>query len=167
MGVGVARCRGRRKVVVRCPARWSPRLVVCSVRTVCACLAVTGLAAMATAGTFNPDRSIGDTVPAWDELPGVDGSTHAWEEVADHDFVVVVFTCNSCPYAVDYEERMSGYIRGKRGVCCQSWHDDEDTLKRSDWGTYRQQVICKLDVALRCSVRVLIMALARLLTQFQ
>ncbi len=115
MGVGVGRCRGRRKVVVRCPARWSPSLVVCSVRTVCACLAVTGLAAMGTAGTFNPDRSIGDTVPAWDELPGVDGSTHAWEEVADRDFVVVVFTCNSCPYAVDYEERINELAKRHAG----------------------------------------------------
>jgi peroxiredoxin len=33
------------------------------------------------------------------ELPGVDGETHALEDYADHAAVLVVFTCNHCPYA--------------------------------------------------------------------
>lgn len=61
----------------------------------------------ANAGTYNPDRAIGDAVPAWSGLPGVDGKEHGWDEVANRDFVVVVFTCNSCPYAVDYEQRIN------------------------------------------------------------
>lgn len=69
--------------------------------------AVGWLAAAATAGEYNPDRSIGDAVPAWSGLPGTDGKEHSWEELADRDFVVVVFTCNSCPYAVDYEDRVN------------------------------------------------------------
>ena len=59
------------------------------------------------AGTYNPDRSIGDVVPAWERLPGTDGKEHSWADVADRDAVVVVFTCNSCPYAVDYEQRIN------------------------------------------------------------
>lgn len=58
-------------------------------------------------GTYNPDRSIGDVVPAWETLPGTDGKEHSWTEVAGRDAVVVVFTCNSCPYAVDYEARIN------------------------------------------------------------
>ena len=69
--------------------------------------AVGWLAAAATAGEYNPDRSIGDAVSAWSGLPGTDGKEHSWEELADRDFVVVVFICNSCPYAVDYEDRVN------------------------------------------------------------
>ena len=77
-----------------------------------ACVAwLTLLGPFASGGTFNPDRTIGDVVPAWQDLPGVDGRLHGWDSVADHDFVVVVFTCNSCPYAVDYEDRVEALAR--------------------------------------------------------
>lgn len=69
------------------------------------------VAATAAAGTFNPDRDIGDVVPAWTKLPGTDGQLHSWADVADRDAVVVVFTCNSCPYAVDYEDRVNDLAR--------------------------------------------------------
>jgi peroxiredoxin len=69
------------------------------------------LGPLALGGTFNPDRTISDIVPAWQDLPGVDGKRHGWDAVADREFVVVVFTCNSCPYAVDYEERVEALAR--------------------------------------------------------
>jgi len=62
--------------------------------------------ACAEAGTFNPDRTIGEVVPAWQGLVGTDGREHGWDEYADHDAVVVIFTCNGCPYAVDHEDRI-------------------------------------------------------------
>jgi peroxiredoxin len=71
-----------------------------------AVLAATWLPAC-LAGTYNPDRSIGNVIPAWEGLAGTDGKTHSWQDVADRDAVVVVFTCNSCPYAVDYEQRIN------------------------------------------------------------
>jgi peroxiredoxin len=60
----------------------------------------------AIAGEFNAVLSIGDTAPRWSGLEGVDGKTHAWDDVADAKCVVVAFTCNSCPYARDVEARM-------------------------------------------------------------
>lgn len=63
--------------------------------------------ASALAGTYNPDRNVGDVVPGWTDLPGTDGRRHSWSECTDRDVVVVVFTCNSCPYAVDYEDRLN------------------------------------------------------------
>jgi len=33
------------------------------------------------------------------ELPGTDGETHALADFDDHEAVLVVFTCNHCPYA--------------------------------------------------------------------
>lgn len=40
----------------------------------------------------------GDTAPSF-ELEGVDGRTHALDDYTDHAAVLVVFTCNHCPYA--------------------------------------------------------------------
>lgn len=83
---------------------------------VAAVLVVSGFTAGVTAGEYNPDRSIGDVVPAWSGLEGTDGKEHAWEDVADYDFLVVVFTCNSCPYAVDYEERVNDLAKQYAGA---------------------------------------------------
>ena len=41
----------------------------------------------------------GDAAPSF-ELPGVDGETHSLDDYADYDALLVVFTCNHCPYAV-------------------------------------------------------------------
>lgn len=59
------------------------------------------------AGKYNPSANIGDQPAAWEDLPGVDGKRHSLKDLKDRDVVVVVFTCNSCPYAVDYEERIN------------------------------------------------------------
>jgi peroxiredoxin len=69
------------------------------------------LARPVLAGTYNPDKSIGDTVPAWEGLVGTDGRAHSWNDLADRDAVVVVFTCNTCPYALDYEQRINDLAR--------------------------------------------------------
>ncbi|TWT92582.1 thioredoxin family protein [Neorhodopirellula pilleata] len=58
------------------------------------------------AGEFNPTRNIGDDAPAWSDLIGVDDQMHALSDLQDKSVVVVVFTCNSCPYAVDLEDRL-------------------------------------------------------------
>lgn len=41
-------------------------------------------------------------------LPGVDGKTHRLADFADAAILVVVFTCNHCPTAQAYEERIQG-----------------------------------------------------------
>ncbi|KOX91858.1 thioredoxin family protein [Haloarcula rubripromontorii] len=40
----------------------------------------------------------GDRAPTF-ELPGADGETHSLSDFADKDALLVVFTCNHCPYA--------------------------------------------------------------------
>ncbi|MCA9165337.1 MAG: redoxin domain-containing protein, partial [Planctomycetales bacterium] len=59
------------------------------------------------AGEFNPDINIGDPAPVYRELPGTDGKQHSLSDLKDKRVVVVAFTCNSCPYAVDYEDRLN------------------------------------------------------------
>lgn len=65
----------------------------------------------AAAGEYNPTLSIGDAAPAWSELPGVDGKSHSLSDLKESKAVVLVFTCNSCPYAVDYEDRIIALAR--------------------------------------------------------
>jgi peroxiredoxin len=64
------------------------------------------LSSIAVGGEFNPVLDIGDAAPAWKDLPGIDGRKHSLDGLKDHAAVVVVFTCNSCPYSVDYEDRI-------------------------------------------------------------
>ncbi len=67
---------------------------------------VYGMIALTSAGEFNEVLSIGDAAPVWKDLPGTDGKTHSLADLAKADVVVVVFTCTSCPTAVDYEDRL-------------------------------------------------------------
>jgi peroxiredoxin len=67
------------------------------------------ISALVDAGEYNPVREIGDAAPEWTKLPGTDGKTHSLADLKDKDAVVVVFTCNSCPYAVDYEDRLIAF----------------------------------------------------------
>lgn len=49
---------------------------------------------------------IGAAAPDFD-LPGVDGQNHKLSDYADAKVLVVVFTCNHCPTAQAYEERLA------------------------------------------------------------
>ncbi|MFW6171332.1 MAG: redoxin domain-containing protein [Planctomycetota bacterium] len=48
---------------------------------------------------------IGAAAPDF-ELPGVDGKTHSLADFADAKVLVVIFTCNHCPTAQAYEDRI-------------------------------------------------------------
>lgn len=65
----------------------------------------------AQAGEYNQVLNIGDPAPAWSDLPGTDGKRYALADFKDKKLLVVVFTCNSCPVAVDYEDRIIAFAR--------------------------------------------------------
>ena len=48
---------------------------------------------------------IGTRAPSF-ELPGVDGETRSLDSFGDAELLVVVFTCNHCPYAIATEDRL-------------------------------------------------------------
>jgi peroxiredoxin len=52
-------------------------------------------------------------------LPGVDGKDHSLAQYKDNKVVVVVFTCNHCPYAQAYEERLIAVQRDYAGKAVQ------------------------------------------------
>lgn len=79
-----------------------------AIRIALGCLAA-ALGASAPAagpGKFNKVLAIGDKAPAWTDLEGTDGKKHSLADLKDKDFVIVAFTCNSCPVAANYEDRM-------------------------------------------------------------
>jgi peroxiredoxin len=86
------------------------------------------------AGEFNSVLNIGDPAPAWSGLPGVDGKTHALADLKDKGVVVVFFTCNSCPIATDYEDRIIASARkfagsgGKTAFVAINVNTDEEDL---------------------------------------
>jgi peroxiredoxin len=60
-------------------------------------------------GKFNKVLAPGDKAPAWESLEGTDGKKHSLADLKDKDAVVVVFTCNSCPVAASYEDRIIAF----------------------------------------------------------
>jgi len=76
--------------------------------------ALLGLALASPLFGLNP----GDPAPAF-KLKGVDGKDHTLQDyVAQKKAVVVVFTCNTCPVAIDYEARIIALTKeyAPRGV---------------------------------------------------
>jgi peroxiredoxin len=53
---------------------------------------------------------IGDTAPAFN-LPGVDGNNHGIEDYSGSPLLLVVFSCNHCPYAIAWEGRLISLAR--------------------------------------------------------
>jgi peroxiredoxin len=66
--------------------------------------AVTALAQ--TPGRYNATLSPGSVAPDWTPLESVDGRRLSLDDFAQAKVIVLAFTCNSCPYAIDYEPRL-------------------------------------------------------------
>lgn len=81
------------------------------------------LLAMAAAGAgfgakYNKVLDIGKKGPAWKDLVGTDDKLHSLDAHEKAKAVVVVFTCNHCPVAVAYEDRLVAFANAykKKGV---------------------------------------------------
>ncbi len=59
---------------------------------------------------------VGEAKPGWDNLPGVDGKTHSLEELANRELIVVAVTCNHCPIAAEYVDRMKQFAQKRCGA---------------------------------------------------
>jgi peroxiredoxin len=79
---------------------------------VAAAFAATPSAFAADAGTAAATETeakplaVGDPAPVWSELVGIDDQSHSLGDLKDAKAVVVVFTCNHCPVAKAYEDRL-------------------------------------------------------------
>jgi len=61
--------------------------------------------------------ALGGHAPGFD-LPGVDGRRHSLDDYADAAALVLIQSCNHCPYVIGWEPRMNAIQRdyGERGV---------------------------------------------------
>src|SRR5438477_2064143 len=62
-------------------------------------------ASLASAATNPPMLKIGAKAPDFN-LPGVDGKNYSLKDFADAKILVIIFTCNHCPTAQAYEQRI-------------------------------------------------------------
>jgi len=67
---------------------------------------VVTLALLVAPARSAPKLKIGDAAPTWSGLKGVDDKQHGLGDYEKAKLVVVVFTCNMCPVAVAYEDRL-------------------------------------------------------------
>jgi len=81
------------------------------------CLGLIGLTLTAQAASDHPILQPGSKAPDF-SLPGIDGKTHSLADYASSPVLVIVFTCNHCPIAQMYEQRISQLAAdyNKRGV---------------------------------------------------
>src|SRR4029077_4224993 len=63
------------------------------------------LVSAASAETEHPVLALGSPAPEF-SLPGIDGKVHRLADYAASPVLVVVFTCNHCPIAQMYEQRI-------------------------------------------------------------
>ena len=68
-------------------------------------MAILWLATACPAASAPETLKIGSPAPDF-SLPGVDGKTYTLESFKDADILVLVFTCNHCPTAQAYEDRI-------------------------------------------------------------
>jgi len=94
---------------MRTPRIWC-RCIVAALAA-CGSLAMDSATASAGKAKFNKVLDFDDAAPDFGKLPGVDDRTHALADYDDADVLVVVFTCNRCPVARGYEERMIAFSR--------------------------------------------------------
>lgn len=74
-------------------------------------LALSVLASPTLAGEFNKKVNLGDSVPKFENLPGADGKQYSLSDFENKDVLVVAITCNKCPVAVAYEDRMIEFAK--------------------------------------------------------
>ena len=76
------------------------------------------------------------------ELPGVDGRTHSLDDYADSDVLVLIQSCNHCPYVLAWQGRMAAIQRdyADRGVRLVAFNSNDATRYPDDsFGAMRRR----------------------------
>lgn len=86
----------------------------------------------ATASETENTLQLGDAAPSF-VLPGTDGHQHAYGG-EDENATVVIFTCNHCPYALAWEDRLlaAGAEYKHRGVRFLAINSNDASVKPAD-----------------------------------
>jgi peroxiredoxin len=81
------------------------------IRPAAVLMAVVALTLPAVAGEFNKKLNIGDPAPVFKDLEATDGHKYSLDSFKDKDVLVVCITCNHCPVAVAYEDRLINFAK--------------------------------------------------------
>ncbi len=87
----------------------------------------------AKAQNHAPTLTIGSSAPDF-KLPGVDGKTHTLSEYAKAPILAVLFTCNHCPTAQAYEDRVIQLVKdyGDKGLQLVAISSNDPSAVRLD-----------------------------------
>lgn len=68
--------------------------------------------------TYSKPIALGSQAPDFRNLPGVDGRPYALADFKGKKALVIVFSCNHCPYVQAYEDRINAIARdyGPKGI---------------------------------------------------
>jgi peroxiredoxin len=94
-----------------------------------ALLALIMTRSIAGAGEFNTKISVGDPCPDFSNLPAADDKSYSLADFKSKELLLVVVTCNHCPVALDYEDRIIAFAKKyseKIGVVAISVSLEED-----------------------------------------
>lgn len=78
-------------------------------------LTILALVLAVAARGYAAELKIGGTAPKFSGLIGVDGKKHSLADYQDAKILVVVFTCNHCPVAQAYEDRLVALQKDYQG----------------------------------------------------
>jgi peroxiredoxin len=84
--------------------------------------------------------TITDVMPAFTDLPGVDGKNHSDAEFREKRILVVVFSCNHCPYVQAYEDRMIAFQNDYAGKSVQMVAINSNETKNYPDDSYDEMV---------------------------
>jgi peroxiredoxin len=84
--------------------------------------------------------SIGDASPNFENLPGVDGRRYSLDSFRDKPVLVVIFSCNHCPYVQAYEGRMVAIQRDYSSMGVQLVAINSNDEKSSPEDSYEEMV---------------------------
>lgn len=93
---------------------------------------------LSSAVAVEDDRpKVGEARPVWKDLPGVDDKNHSFDDCKGKEVVVVGITCNHCPIAQAYIDRMKEFAAKECGpegkvalVAIVVSHEETDRLPR-------------------------------------
>ncbi len=76
------------------------------------------VALLAASSSFAAKLEIGDDAPDWSGIIGIDDQEHGLSDYKKAKLIVLVFTCNHCPVAKAYEDRLVALQKayGAKGV---------------------------------------------------
>jgi peroxiredoxin len=74
-----------------------------------------GVLSLGLAQAGSEKLKLGDPAPNFTGLPGVDGKSHSLSDYKDKDVLVIAITCNHCPVAVAYEDRIIDFAKKYAG----------------------------------------------------